>query len=75
LHAIDLTNLAYLEDRVLINEGKPQLYGTQFHFADGKLQPRPITNKEHLEQRRKSVGLKSFADYQHEMNEFYSKKS
>lgn len=75
LRSIDLTELAYLEDRVLINESKPQLYGTQFHFINGTLQPRPITDKEHLEQRRKGVGLKSFDEYQREMNEFYNKKS
>jgi hypothetical protein len=71
LHSIDLTELAYLEDRVLVNEGKPQLYGTQFYVHDGTFQPRPISDREHLDQRRKSVGLKVFEDYEAEMQEFY----
>jgi hypothetical protein len=34
-------NLAYLEDRVRLHAGQPQLYGTQFTVTDGELRPHP----------------------------------
>src|SRR5437764_14843059 len=34
-------DLAYLTDRVLVAEGKKQLYGTQFRTVNGKLEPHP----------------------------------
>lgn len=57
------SNLAYLTDRVRVAEGKPQLYGTQFHTVDGKLVPRPIEDEANLDRRRKEVGLQSMAEY------------
>ncbi|MFD7161372.1 DUF6624 domain-containing protein [Kribbella sp. NPDC059898] len=56
--------LAYLEDRIRVNAGRPQLYGTQFiTVGNGEPQPRPIHDRESLDQRRASVGLEPFADY------------
>jgi len=54
---------ALLTDRVLVNEGKKQIYGTQFH-RDKKMNliPRPIEDIKNLEKRRKSIGLESFKD-------------
>ncbi len=52
---------AYLIDRILVNEGKSQIYGTQFfENPNGKLIPRPIKNVKMLEKRRKVAGLGSF---------------
>ena len=34
---VSQTDFAYLTDRVLLAEGKNQLYGTQFDLVDGKL--------------------------------------
>jgi hypothetical protein len=56
-------NVAYLTDRVLVNAGKPQRYGTQFHTVDGKLRPRPVEDPESLEERRKAVGLSTMEEY------------
>ena len=39
---VSQTKLAYLTDRVLLAEGKKQLYGTQFISVDGKWKPRPL---------------------------------
>lgn len=55
--------LAYLVDRILTGEGKPQRYGTQFHEVDGKLVPQPIEDPEHVDRLRASVGLTPLADY------------
>lgn len=56
--------LAYLTDRVRMNEGRDQLYGTQFKGAsDGTWVPWPIEKPEQLDARRKAVGLEPFAEY------------
>jgi len=54
---------AYLTDRVLVNQGKSQLYGTQFYLDKSKLKPRSIKDRENLEKRRKEAGLSPFAEY------------
>jgi hypothetical protein len=58
---------AYLTDRVLLAEGKQQLYGTQFAKIDGILQPRPIADEAHVDKRRASVGLRPLAEYAKEV--------
>lgn len=54
-------DLAYLEDRVRMHAGQPQLYGTQFVHDGQELRPHPIEDLEHLDQRRASVGMGPFA--------------
>lgn len=66
---ISKTDFAYLTDRVLIAEGKKQLYGTQFIWADGKSKPMPIVNEANVDKRRMAVGLKPLADYAKELEE------
>ncbi len=61
-------NVAYLVDRVLVNEGKQQLYGTQFWSQDGKMVPRPIEDRENLDKRRKEAGLGPFSVYEKHMS-------
>ncbi len=59
-------HLAYLTDRVLRAEGKPQRYGTQFWYGPdgtGPLQPQPIEDPEHIDERRHSLGLDTLAEY------------
>ena len=59
---------ALLTDRVLINKGEKQIYGTQFYRnSTGKLIPRPIKKISQLEKVRKSVGLIPFRDYKKQM--------
>ncbi len=55
---------AYLEDRVRVHAGRPQLYGTQFTYDQDQLKPHPIEDPEHLDRRRAAVGLTPFADYE-----------
>jgi len=52
---------AHLIDKVLLNSGKKQIYGTQFQ-RDKNLNsiPRPIQDIKNLDKRRKSVGLGPF---------------
>jgi len=60
---VSKADVAYLTDRVLVNEGKNQLYGTQFWSPNGKMEPRPIEDEANLDKRRKEVGLSLFAEY------------
>lgn len=70
----DSSDLAYLTDRVLVNAGKSQVYGTQFYIdATGRLVSRPIRNKQFLNRRRKQVGLGSFVSYQYRMKQNQNK--
>jgi len=67
------SHMAYLTDRVLVAEGKPQRYGTQFldtRFLGpkGELKPQPIEDESNVDARRKEVGLPPMAEYIRHMN-------
>jgi hypothetical protein len=59
---IDPQNFAYLTDRVLVNSGKKQIYGTQFYTnkMTKKFGPRPIQDRKNLFRRRRQMKLGSF---------------
>ncbi len=67
-------NLAYLTDRVLVGEGKKQVYGTQFKEEGGVLKPQPIEDEAHVDERRKEVGLGTLAEYRKQLEEAYRPK-
>jgi hypothetical protein len=57
-------NLAYLEDRVLVGRGEPQLYGTQIGCGpDGPEPATPIAEEATVDDRRIAAGLDPLADY------------
>jgi hypothetical protein len=64
-------HLAYLTDRVLVADGQPQMYGTQYtHDADGtNLRPQPIADPERLDERRTAMSLEPHAEYDERMRE------
>jgi uncharacterized protein DUF6624 len=62
-------HLAYLEDRVRLNAGEPQLYGTQFTHEGGELAPHPIEDPGRLDERRAEAGLEPFAAYEARMRD------
>lgn len=55
--------LAFLEDRALMLQDKPQVYGTQ-HVLDsaGELQPYAIAEPEDVDHRRAALGLEPLAE-------------
>ena len=56
--------LAYLTDRVCVNEGRPQRYGTQMTAdAEGRSVPWPIEGPEHVDERRRAAGMPDLAEY------------
>lgn len=60
----DPVHLAYLLDRVRMNDGKDQLYGSQFVLGrDGELEPWPVDDPAAVESRRARLGLPSFAEH------------
>ena len=51
-------HVAMLEDRIRSNEGRSQLYGTEFDWDEqGQLNPLPIEDEENVDVRRREVGL------------------
>ena len=50
-------DIALLTDRVRVNSGQPQVYGTQFREMDGKHVPKDIEGIENVNERRKAIGL------------------
>lgn len=57
-------NLALMEDRVRLNDGRPQIYGTQIiGFSNDNNGFYPIGNVMEIDSRRKSVGLKPIKEY------------
>ncbi len=56
-------HLAYLQDRVLIQEGKPQIFGTQHIANNGRMEPLPIEDIKVADLRRKELGLWSLEEH------------
>lgn len=58
-------NFALLQDRVLINQGHKQLYGTQVRMdlKTHHAKPLPIQDSLNVDSRRKAVGLSPLQDY------------
>ena len=54
---------AYLMDRVLLAEGKKQLYATQFVIKDGRRVLRPLKNIKNVNKLRKLAGMESLESY------------
>jgi hypothetical protein len=58
-------DIAYLEDKILITEGKKQMYGTQLTFneMENTYIAIEIDNFENVNQSRKEIGLDSLEEY------------
>ena len=58
------SDLALLEDRVAMGEGKKQIYGSQVRFdTSGKFWVSPIEDPDNVDKRRAEVGLQPIAEY------------
>jgi hypothetical protein len=59
---IPLIQVAMLEDRIRVNEGKRQRYGTQFDWdKNGQMSPLPIEDEGNVDMRRREIGLMPLA--------------
>lgn len=59
----DRIELAYLTDRVAVNHGRQQVYGTQVTCIGEEVGPAPLIDPEHVDERRASVGLGPLQEY------------
>ena len=57
---VEPRHIAYLTDRILVGEHKPQRFGTQM---DGQFKPRPIEDEANVDKRRAEMGLDPLAVY------------
>lgn len=63
-------NLAYLTDRVALNSGESQTYGTQAGCDGPTAAPAPLEDPDGVDERRAEVGLPPLAEYLDEIEEF-----
>jgi len=62
---IDRASLALMDDRILVNDGKPQIYGTQLRIKQGSSEQELIElfDPQNVNKRREEVGLEPLEDY------------
>ena len=66
------TEVALITDKLLVADGKPQRFGTQFNELNGKLVMFPVEDPEHLEQRRDKYLLPPLAYYKKQLADTYN---
>ena len=54
--------VAYLQDRILMKNGEPQLYGSQMLVINGEQRLWPIADMEKVDERRKEMGLSTLEE-------------
>jgi hypothetical protein len=70
------SDYAMLYDRVQINNGKEQLYGTQVDYdAAGNVFPKNLKDKENVNKRRSEFGLSTLEEYLQIMAELHKKQN
>lgn len=69
--AMPRPSVAMLTDRVLIHDGEPQRYGTQFDMEDGRLVLHPVEDEAGLDERRREMMLPPLAEYIRLMEAMY----
>lgn len=67
-------HIAFLEDRIAVGKGLPQLFGTQFQRdSNGELKPHLIADPKNVDERRKKMWLGPLKDYRESMYLAYGK--
>lgn len=61
----DRRQFAMLQDRILVAQDKPQIYGTQLYWDDatGKFELSPIEDEANVDARREKLGMAPLAEY------------
>lgn len=67
-------DFAYLTDRVLVADNKPQRYGTQCVFENGKAVVKDVEDRENLNKRRTQLGMDPIEDYLKLVESMYTKQ-
>jgi len=63
--------LAYLQDRVLVRQGKPQIYGTQHVLVNGRMKPIETVNPDEVNKRRELLGIWSQEEHTESLQKDY----
>lgn len=67
---VNPSNYAYLTDRIALNAGRPQEYGTQLSYkAVGEAFPRNLRDPQRVNQRRKALGMPALEEYLQKAND------
>lgn len=61
--------VAYLTDRVLVNRGQPQIFGTQVLYDGVTYRPYDIYKPEGVDIRRSAIGMEPMSSYLSKMRE------
>jgi hypothetical protein len=69
--AIPRDEAALLVDRVLVRQGRPQRYGTQFSLVDGRLVMDSVVDPSGLDERRRHMGLPTMDEYVRMLEQVY----
>jgi hypothetical protein len=65
-------HVGLLTDRVRVNTGRPQLYGTQRHFNDlQQAYIKDLEDREHVNERRAALGMETLEEYLNEATLFH----
>ena len=64
-------DLATMTDRLLVESGKPQRYGTSFAIVAGRMVAHALEDTLHVDERRAAVGLPPMAEYVVMLREAY----
>lgn len=67
------SDYGFLFDRVNLNTGQSQIYGTQvtYNMNNGQAYPKKLEDSINVNQRRKSIGLEPIEEYLNEMSEMH----
>jgi len=69
---IPATDYANYVDRLLVHQNKPQIYGSNFDFKDGKLVMSAVKDRKNLDRRRRKIGLPPIEEYAKMLKEVYN---
>lgn len=61
-------------DRTRIQDGQKQVYGSQFDTDGDKCEPLPMEDPEHVEERRKAIGLGPLSEYTQQLCALYKQQ-
>lgn len=70
---LDAQGYALFVDRVRVNEGRKQIYGSQFKDVAGRRVRRPTVDPARLDERRKAIGLIPENDYECMLSAMYDR--
>jgi len=74
INEVSLANIAYLTDRILVHENKPQFFGTQFKKnKKGVFEPFKVRNGKNVDKRRKKYGLPTLKENKSRINKEWNK--